>query len=109
MGIDIVDIRRLRQIIDENGRFLSTFLPVGWLGELKNSQTAAGRVALFEATIKAFPIEHNKLIRETQFAYEGHAPKVVLPQKIANHYSIETSISHSSDFAIAICIMIKRP
>lgn len=108
VGIDIVDIKRLARIIGEDERYLIKFLPIGWLSDLKNLQTIAGRVALFEATIKAFPKEHMKILKETVFAYDELAPKVILPPKIAVEYSIEVSISHSANLAIATCLVIAK-
>ena len=113
VGTDIVDIYRIRKIINEKGeRFISRIyddIEISYCSsQLDPSVHYAGRFSAKEAIKKALLSSgifnsiqlKNIVIQRNQMG----APKVILPVEILDKGSISVSISHSNTSATATAI-----
>lgn len=114
IGNDIVEIRRIRQLINQYGpRFFKhvyTNREVEWCNQrMEPSVHLAGRFAAKEAIKKALmalgepetiPLRSIEIFRE-----DGQPPKVELHCELSRLYRVQVSISHTNSTATAVAFM----
>ena len=117
VGIDIIEIRRIKNAIESNGRFLEKIFTSSELEYLKSRnlrpEYVAGRFAAKEAVAKAlgtgfrgFDFKDIEIDRTTLgkpiVILKGKAKLIA---KKEGQYNIHLSISHGEDSAVAYAIL----
>jgi phosphopantetheine--protein transferase-like protein len=104
VGTDIIDIRRLPELMSRNvlqQMFTSSELDRG------DVQHIAGRIALKEAAIKALHVTadywHDIVIKQ-----RDDKPYIDIRFDNADIESIDCSISHDGDYAVATVVVLYR-
>ncbi len=117
IGIDIVEVERIRNMHERLGkRFLErifTPLEIEYCFSRRNSyQSLAGRFAVKEAVLKALGIgmSHGFRWKDIEVVNEKSGkPNVKLYGKLKQLLGsrhIEISISHTENYAVAVCIIL---
>ncbi|CCJ33972.1 holo-ACP synthase [Caloramator australicus] len=113
VGVDIIEIKRIKRAIERNKRFLLKIYSEKELEELKkkNIESYAGYFSAKEAVSKALGTGIlNFKWTDIEIVKENSAPKVVLnnnAKKIAEQKGIKRihiSISHSREYATAFAV-----
>lgn len=114
LGIDLVQVDRLKRAIKKNGNFLSRVFTEAEIEHCFNQsrkyEHLAGKFAAKEAVAKAFNISPRWREIETLNGRNGK-PKVNLYgklEKIGYDRQILLSISHTREYAIAQVMIIKN-
>lgn len=114
LGIDIVEIGRIRKIVSERKNFIRRVLSKSEIRYCEKSRNRferiAGRFAAKEAVIKALGAK-NLPLKHIQIENENTGrPGVKIPGKVFRNVEIMLSISHTKDYAAAaaVAIAIKR-
>ncbi len=117
IGVDIVEIRRIKEIIEKNEMFLEKIFTVNEIEHLKERnlrpEYVAGKFAAKEAVAKALGtgfrgfgfkdiIVENTTLGKPIVTLEGKA-KLIASEY--GHYNMHLSISHGEDNAIAYAIL----
>lgn len=104
IGIDIIDIRRVKKLI--NKQFIEQVLNYEELILLnkknKKIEFLAGRIAAKEAVIKAINDYENPHMKEITILNKDNG----MPYVIYQNYNILISISHEKEFVIAEAILL---
>ena len=117
MGIDIVAVKRIENLYKKFGRrFLERAFTseeiAKCLGEKNPAPCLAGKFAAKEALIKAIGVGFRKGVSLKDITVTGNAtsgpPFYILQgktRKLVGTRRLHLSISHESEFAIAVCII----
>ena len=113
IGIDIVEVKRLKQAAEKNGfRFLNKIFSKQELSQLKHRRDPyeglAARFAVKEAVVKAFGARRDapKSLLEIEILKTNHGvPKVRLPKK---NLDVLISLSHLRQYAVATALLIEK-
>ncbi|MCL2540288.1 MAG: holo-ACP synthase [Firmicutes bacterium] len=121
VGTDIVSVSRIEKLLKKEPKFLTRYFTklerehIGALKSTKAYERVAGKFACKEAVSKALGTglssQHVRLNEIEVLPDTCGAPVVTLKGKTKNYYSalgytqLEASISHSSEMAIAVCII----
>jgi len=114
VGTDIVEIGRIKKIIDENKKFqvkIFTKNEIEFCEKKKNKkyESYAARFAAKEAIYKALSERMPDDYKWTDFEIindENGKPRVFLNIKIEGIQGIEISLSHSKEYAVAYVMAI---
>lgn len=105
IGCDIVNIKRFAGI---SPAFLQKYFTKeerGYLSCKKDKpETAAGMFAAKEAVFKTFQINAFPLLADIEILHENNIPCVKLHGEYKKYGSVEVSISHDGDYAIAYAV-----
>ena len=110
IGIDILEVERIKQKLDKNPNFFEAFLHESEIVYVKNYKNILERICGFfclkEAVIKAFDAKIGfKDIEITHF--DSGKPFVKILKKGYTDVNIEASLSHSKTVAVAVAIINK--
>ncbi len=116
IGIDICDIKRLKNAITGNKRFLKRVYSereIKYCSAKKHSiLNYAGRFAVKEAFIKAVSFDKTISLNEIEVLNNSHGkPEIVLNAKVRSLMKkkkgtgLNISISHTHDAAAAVCVI----
>jgi holo-[acyl-carrier-protein] synthase len=104
VGTDIIDMRRLPELMSRN--VLQQMFKSSELGR-DDAQHIAGRIALKEAAIKALNLTvdnwHDIVIKQ-----RAGKPYIDIGFDSADIESIDCSISHDGDYAVATVVVLYR-
>lgn len=107
IGVDIVDIKRLQNIIDTNSSFLTRFYTKSELDIAKQLENPipfyATRFAAKEAIFKASGTKHEFNEIEILKSSDGKPTPHIINH---NDIKIKLSLSYDGDYAIAFCIIL---
>ena len=114
-GVDIISIDRIKGVFEDNKKWKKMFSPkeIDYFKEFKDPYpTIAGRFAAKEAIYKAlshFNIDYEfnelSIITDRRTGMYIEIENENLRSVINKNYSIDISISHDSDYAVAFCIV----
>ena len=114
-GIDLINISRFENLINDNTFLESIFNPseIEYINKHKSLDTIAGLFASKEAMLKALKkVINNYSLKDIEILHDSNnAPYVVLHNEIKKENDIDNislSISHDSDYAIAIVTLILK-
>lgn len=116
IGIDICDIKKLKNAIDANKKFLGRVYSAGeiaYCGAKKSGmQNYAGRFAAKEAFIKAVANDKSIRLSEIEVVNDKHGkPEIVISAKIRGILKskrakrLSLSITHTHSAAAAVCVI----
>ncbi len=114
VGTDIVEIGRIKKIIDENKKFQTKIFTKNEIEfcekkKKKKYESYAARFAAKEAIFKALSERIKGDYKWTDFEIindESGKPRVKLDIKIEGIEGIEVSLSHSEEYAVAYVMAI---
>lgn len=113
-GIDIEEIIRFKKYENDiNSHFLNRIFTKNELNycfSKKNpAQHLTARFCAKEACIKAlFPFENEKFfLKQIEVVNNNQYPQIKILKELKNKYSINLSLSHSKQYAVASVIAIK--
>jgi holo-[acyl-carrier protein] synthase len=110
IGIDIVNINRIKVIIQRRKNFLERFFSVReneyFSKKNKFAQTVAGHFAAKEAFVKAFHIGFSEIsLKEIEILHVNHGAPIIFYKN--KEIKCSLSITHDGNFAIAAVILQK--
>ena len=109
VGVDIVEIGRIKKIMDKNEKFKTKIFTKNEIEycegkKIKKYESYAARFAAKEAIYKALSDKINFQYEWTDFEIlnkESGKPYVILNHDVFGVKEIEISLSHSEDYAMA--------
>ena len=101
-GIDIVEIKRIKNLM-ENPKALSKIFNESEIDT--NPSKLAGKFALKEAFFKATQIPVKKWSEIVVKKHDNGKPYLVFDKNLVKFKSIDCSIAHDGDYAIAIVVI----
>lgn len=116
IGIDLVNIKRFKELI-ENEKFINRIYTEYEIENIKNKkdekrkvEIMAGTFAAKEAFSKALGTGIGKLSwKDIEIKRnENGKPEIKLNNKLKDKYKVKLSISHETEFAIAVCTLEKN-
>ncbi len=102
-GIDIVEIKRIKDLMN-NPKALSKIFNESEITE--NPSSMAGKFALKEAFFKATQIKIKNWSEIVVKKHDNGKPYLVFDKNLVKFKSMDCSISHDSDYAIAIVVIL---
>lgn len=109
-GIDLVEISRFKKFGKDDRLTLNTFTKKELLECFKRGNPVASMAARFaakEAVVKCIGnVRYNKI--EITNRYNGKPEVKLLDRAISKQYNLAISLSHTEQFAIAVCICQKK-
>lgn len=105
-GIDLVEVDRFKNF-DEHGRFAKNIFTKKELLECKKkpnpAASLAARFAAKEAVVKCIGAIRYNLI-EINSTKSGRTEIRLLDRMLSKRYNLSISLSHTEQFAIAVCV-----
>lgn len=115
IGIDIEEVKRFEYLLLKKPNLLRRFFSSEEWNYANQkaavAQSLAGLWCAKEAVVKAFSEYHVVLVRDVFIShYENGAPIIKEIKGLIDfeRYIIKISISHTTDFAVANCLIIKN-
>lgn len=115
IGVDLVEIERIKQILARNERFINKILTESEISlcpasEMKKAEFVAGRFAAKEAVVKALGTGIGKSVGWKDIEIlklDSGKPYIVLNQKgiLNEEFKLHISISHTKNLALAKVII----
>lgn len=111
IGIDIVEIGRIQQLMEQNQKFIDRILTeeekliFSQLSNGRKAEFLAGRFAAKEAYAKAFGtgIGGSLSFQDIKILNDEHGKPIVISK--TDEHRVHVSISHSRDYAVAQVII----